>query len=162
MPLPHTAISSCSGYIYQGKIAVIHCLKLFEELGEEARTLELEIESLDDFAIVNPDGSYRSMHQVKAKKETRFSSYIEALRTQKRDSALHNDIEVYFHVAKSIVDIPNNFSDTFEPIQFYKYLDNDEQEIDACELDQVDLLNESQAKRTYLSLAQQPYKYNDE
>jgi hypothetical protein len=162
MPLPHTAISSCSGYIYQGKIAVIHCLKLFEKLGEEARTLKLEIESLDDFAILNPDGTYRSMHQVKAKKETRFSSYIKAVKTQKRDSAAHNGIEVYFHVAKSIVDIPNDFSDIFEPVQFYKYLTNDGQEIDACELDQVDILNEEQAKRTYLSLNQQPYKCNDD
>ncbi len=66
--LPHTAITSCSGYIYQGKIAVMHCLKLFAIIGEDAKNLSLEIESLDDFAIKNADCSYKSMHQVKAKK----------------------------------------------------------------------------------------------
>jgi hypothetical protein len=71
---PHTAISSCSGYIYQGKIALMHCLKLFENLGTQAREFSLEIESLDDFAIKNADGSYRSMHQVKAKKRSKVCS----------------------------------------------------------------------------------------
>ena len=162
MPLPHTAISSCSGYIYQGKIAVIHCLKLFEELGEGARELLLEIESLDDFAIINADGTYRSMHQVKAKKERLFSGYRGALEKQQQDSQVHDDVSAFFHVAKSIIDIPNSFSIDFEPVQFYKYLNSNGEEIDACELDQVDILNEAQAKRAYISLEQQPYKYNDD
>ncbi|MFT6902331.1 MAG: hypothetical protein ACJAXS_002541 [Colwellia sp.] len=160
-PLPHTAISSCSGYIYQGKIAVIHCLKLFEELGEGARTLELEIESLDDFAILSADGNYRSMHQVKAKKSLLFSGYREALEKQQRDSIGNNNVPAFFHVAKSINDIPIDFDINFEPVQFYKYSNHDGQEVDACELDQVDTLNEAQAKRAYISLGQEPYKYND-
>lgn len=93
---PHTAISSCSGYIYQGKVALMHCMKLFENIGINARRLKLEIESLDDFAIKNEDNTYLSMHQVKAKKSQRFSSYRGAFESQQRSANNHNLVEVDF------------------------------------------------------------------
>lgn len=160
-PLPHTAISSCSGYIYQGKIAVIHCLKLFEQLGQEARFLQLEIESLDDFAIMDANGNCLSIHQVKAKKGQLFSGYQAAIEKQQRDSQSNRGVPAYFHVAKSIADIPDSFEADYSPVKFYNYQNSEGHDIDACELDQVDALNEAQAKRAYITLEQENYKHRD-
>jgi hypothetical protein len=159
--LPHTAISSCSGYIYQGKIAVMHCLRLFEEMGEDARHLLLEIESLDDFAILNSDKSYRSMHQVKAKKSPDFSQYKSAINKQIDDSKAHIGIDTYFHTATLIKGEPDNFSLNFTPVQFYIYRDEAGKETKACALDKVDLLNEVQVKKTYQALGQKKYKFEN-
>jgi hypothetical protein len=159
--LPHTAITSCSGYIYQGKIAVMHCLKLFAIIGEDAKNLSLEIESLDDFAIKNADGSYKSMHQVKAKKSDLFSNYKQAIKDQKKASTQHSGIEVYFHTAQVIKDLPDSFGDDYHPVELYKYQDHIDNEVTACGLDCVDQLNEHQAKKAYQKLGQSPYKYND-
>ncbi|HFQ6221182.1 TPA: dsDNA nuclease domain-containing protein, partial [Pseudomonas aeruginosa] len=60
---PDSAISSWSGFVYQGKVALYHCLKLITE-GE--REFELQLDSTDDFAIYK-DGKLFSAHQVKAK-----------------------------------------------------------------------------------------------
>ena len=159
---PHTAISSCSGYIYQGKIALMHCLKLFENLGAQAKELSLEIESLDDFAIKNGDGSYRSMHQVKAKKEQRFSAYRAAIVKQQRDSQNHAGIGVYFHVAANIEDTPDNFAATFNPVQFYSYRNEQGASQNSCPLNCVDNWNNEQLKKTYQALGQPDFKHTDE
>ncbi len=159
---PHTAISSCSGYIYQGKIALMHCLKLFENLGAQARELSLEIESLDDFAIKNSDGSYRSMHQVKAKKEQRFSAYREAVVKQQRDSQNHAGIGVYFHVAVNIENIPDDFTATYSPVQIYNYRDEQGTNHKSCELNSVDNWNNEQIKSSYQALGQPNSKYTDD
>jgi hypothetical protein len=159
---PHTAISSCSGYIYQGKIALMHCMKLFENMGLEARTLKLEIESLDDFAIKNADNTYRSMHQVKAKKSQLFSGYRVAVEDQIVRAGNYPNAQVYFHVAKSIIDIPEDFQVTYIPVKFYNYLGENNVEVDACELDKVDAWNNSQISRTYRALGESSYKFLDE
>ncbi|WP_269517926.1 ABC-three component system protein [Alteromonas sp. BMJM2] len=158
---PHTAISSCSGYIYQGKIALMHCLKLMENLGNDARSFKLEIESLDDFAIKNLDGSYRSMHQVKAKKATRFSSYSGAFDDQ-RDTAQQKGIaEAYFHVAKEIEDLPDDYEDDYDPVKLYQYKSSQGNESSFCQLDEVDTWNNQQVAKTYRTLGQPEYKYTD-
>jgi len=159
---PHTAISSCSGYIYQGKIALMHCMKLFENIGVTAREFKLEIESLDDFAIKNADNSYRSMHQVKAKKNQLFSGYREAVNQQKGQAQNHLGIQVYFHVAKSIRDIPDDFQVTYFPVKFYNYKNENNINIDACALDKVDDWNDLQIKRTYQALGEPAHKYTDD
>lgn len=159
---PHTAISSCSGYIYQGKIALMHCMKLFENIGRNARVLKLEIESLDDFAIKNSDDTYRSMHQVKAKKSQLFSGYRVAVEDQIERAENYPDAQVYFHVAKSIRDMPEDFQVTYLPVRFYCYKDENNVDIDACELDKVDAWNNLQIKRTYQVLGEPAHKSSDE
>lgn len=160
--IPHTAIASCSGYIYQGKIAVMHCLRLFEELGSEAKDLYLEIESLDDFAILDQDGNYISMHQVKAKKSNLFSQYKSAVEKQISDSNGLDGIDVYFHVATLITDVPEDFSESYNPVKFYLYKGESGNESSKCSLDEVDMMNEVQVKRAYMALEQESYKYNDQ
>ena len=76
----HSAADTWSGFIYQGKIALYHVLTLM--LNEaNVDDLELQLDSLEDFAIVRNDGtniSPVSLHQVKAMKSHLYSSYQEA------------------------------------------------------------------------------------
>ena len=70
--LLNTAISSWSGFVYQGKVAIYHVL-----LERNNANYTLQLDSLDDFAIIDANECIISIHQVKAKKETHFSSYKE-------------------------------------------------------------------------------------
>ncbi|POB32564.1 hypothetical protein CRX65_16345, partial [Klebsiella pneumoniae] len=52
--LPGSAISSWGGFVYQGKVALYHCLKLLIEKSFQQRIIddfELQLDSTDDFAI---------------------------------------------------------------------------------------------------------------
>ncbi|CAI1776967.1 Uncharacterised protein [Serratia liquefaciens] len=117
---PHTAISTWSGFVYQGKLALYHCLKMMTSDYEANRDLRLQLESQDDFAIFRGQECL-SMHQVKAYKETRFSAYIKGIKTQ-RDTARQRGItDAYFHVARVIADIPATFAADYTPVTFYNY-----------------------------------------
>lgn len=66
----HSAIPSWSGYIYQGKVALYHVLKIIEKKlftlpSFDFNNYDLEIEWQEDFSILI-DGVYESIHQVKA------------------------------------------------------------------------------------------------
>ena len=45
---PHSAISTWSGFVYQGKVALYHCLKLINQGDSD---FQLQLDSTDDFAI---------------------------------------------------------------------------------------------------------------
>lgn len=60
---PHSAISTWSGFVYQGKVALYHCLKL---INADDSGFELQLDSTDDFAIYKGD-KLISAYQVKAK-----------------------------------------------------------------------------------------------
>lgn len=71
--LPHTAIPTWSGFIYQGRIALYHTLKLHnEKKRNDCDHLYLQIDSIEDFSIVKYDEQKNiipiTMHQVKAVK----------------------------------------------------------------------------------------------
>lgn len=72
---PASAITTWSGFVYQGKIALYHCLKMIYQ-GDVG--FELQLDSSDDFAIYK-NGALISAHQVKAKIGKYRSEYIEAL-----------------------------------------------------------------------------------
>ena len=65
---PHTAISTWGGYVYQGKIALFHTLKLLVDDRAQTRNHKLQLESADDFAILSQSNIHLSLHQVKAYK----------------------------------------------------------------------------------------------
>lgn len=73
---PATAVTTWSGFVYQGKIALYYCLKLIEQGDVD---FELQLDSSDDFAIYKND-SLTSAHQVKAKIGVYRSGYAEALK----------------------------------------------------------------------------------
>lgn len=141
--LPHTAISTWSGFVYQGKLALYHCLKMMSSDYEANRDLKLQLESQDDFAIFRRQQCL-SMHQVKAYKDTRFSAYSEGITTQ-RDNARQRGVPLaYFHVARAVTNIPATFEADYRPVRFYTYSILTEVEGNAtqsfCPLNEVDRL----------------------
>lgn len=118
---PDSAISSWSGFVYQGKVALYHCLKLIDE-GDV--NFELQLDSTDDFAIYS-DGLLSSAHQVKAKVGKYRSAYVTAL---KKSAKIELDrvegIARYFHVSVEITDSTDYVDDNGETVKFYAYGDN--------------------------------------
>jgi len=115
---PATAVSTWSGYVYQGKIALYHCLSLINQGDTD---FELQLDSSDDFAIYR-DGTLVSAHQVKAKIGKYRSAYIEAL---KKSSAIEFDrakgISRYIHVSVKLDDTSAYVGVNKEIVQFYTY-----------------------------------------
>lgn len=137
---PHSAIATWGGFLYQGKIALYHCIKLLIEKSFNEKPLnlfELQLDSTDDFAIYNT-GKAISTHQVKAKLDKYSANYKDAL---EQASNVNQDCDThtirYFHVANEL--------DSFEPYKnkdgdtviFYEYDQNH-----YCKLDNVDDLIE--------------------
>ncbi|QEZ48494.1 ABC-three component system protein [Cupriavidus oxalaticus] len=115
---PATAVSTWSGYVYQGKIALYHCLKLINQGDAD---FELQLDSSDDFAIYK-NGTLTSAHQVKAKIGKYRSEYAEAL---EKSSAIEFDrakgISRYFHVSVQLNDTEDYIGENGELVQFYVY-----------------------------------------
>lgn len=131
--LHHTAITTWSGFIYQGKIALYHVLKnLCKDTSYSTYTLQLD--SLEDFAVL--DGAeVISMHQVKAMKSSYYSSYSAAFDKLKNKALEQSCKAPFFHVAveikdKTALEIQSNHA----PIKIYKYEDKKYY----CSLEDVD------------------------
>ena len=98
----HSAADTWSGFIYQGKVALYHVLTLI--MNEvDIDELELQLDSLEDFAIVKNDGTKIvpvSLHQVKATKSHLYSYYEEAfIKLENRKLAFPCEKDAYFHLA---------------------------------------------------------------
>src|SRR5690606_28936938 len=144
---PHTAISTWSGFVYQGKLAVYYFLELISRNYEGNRELKLQLESEDDFAIFHGDQCI-SLHQVKAYKDTLFSKYRPGIEKQKEKALEHNIDTAYFHVARNIADLPESFEKDYHPVKLYRYPLQPEQENGEtkayCPLDEIDSIIEKQ------------------
>lgn len=115
---PNSAISSWSGFVYQGKVALYHSLKLIIE-GEI--DFELQLDSTDDFAIYK-DGKLLSAHQVKAKVGSTRGSYTKALKKSAEiDDHRKAGTNRYFHVSVSIDDTSDYKPGNGETVKFYEY-----------------------------------------
>lgn len=118
---PATAVSTWSGYVYQGKIALYHSLKLINQGDVD---FELQLDSSDDFAIYK-NGHLVSAHQVKATVGKYLSGYSAAL---KKASAIEFDrvkgISRYFHVSTQLDNTGDYTGENGELVQFYVYGDN--------------------------------------
>jgi hypothetical protein len=131
--LPHTAITSWSGFVYQGKVAIYHVLQLLES-PETCTGFALQLDCLEDFAILDGDGTTISMHQVKAKKTQYYSGYKKDFEKLKEKADEQECTDAKFHVARAI----NNRSEQdiekdHSPVKFYKY-DGDY----CCPVDEID------------------------
>lgn len=74
---PIDATPSWSGYCYQGKVAILHSIKLINHLltkGETFDQFAVEIEWVEDFAILKGE-EYLSIHQVKAKRDDKAKNH---------------------------------------------------------------------------------------
>lgn len=122
--LPKSAISSWGGFVYQGKVALYHCIKLLVDKSFENKPLynfELQLDSTDDFAIYK-DGIVISTHQVKAKLSEYRSGYIKAIyKAACIDTDCDENTVRYFHVAKELDSFENYTNSDGKNVQFYKY-----------------------------------------
>lgn len=115
---PNSAISSWSGFVYQGKVALYHSLKLIIE-GE--KDFELQLDSTDDFAIYK-DEKLLSAHQVKAKVGSTRGSYTSALiKSAEIDGHRKSGTNRYIHVSVEIGDTSDYKSGNGETVKFYEY-----------------------------------------
>nr|WP_217267618.1 MULTISPECIES: ABC-three component system protein [Vibrio] len=118
---PASAISSWSGFVYQGKVALYHSLKLIHDGDLE---FELQLDSSDDFAIYK-DGKLHTAHQVKAKISKYRSGYTTAL--EQSTLIEHDKIKGttrYFHVSVQLNNTDDHKGASGETVKFYRYGDN--------------------------------------
>lgn len=118
---PASAISSWSGFVYQGKVALYHSLKLIHDGDLE---FELQLDSSDDFAIYK-DGKLHTAHQVKAKISKYRSGYTTAL---EQSTLIEYDkikgTTRYFHVSVQLNNTDDHKGASGETVKFYRYGDN--------------------------------------
>ncbi|EFK4060825.1 hypothetical protein A8383_004723, partial [Escherichia coli] len=112
------------GFVYQGKVALYHCLKLLTAKSFQQRIIdnfELQLDSTDDFAIYC-DGKVISTHQVKAKLSQYRSEYVKAIY---KAACIATDCDEntirYFHVAKELDNFENYTSNDGKIVEFYSY-----------------------------------------
>lgn len=136
---PASAISTWSGFVYQGKVALYHSLKLI--YGDES-DFELQLDSSDDFAIYK-NGKLYSAHQVKAKISKYRSGYTAAL--EQATLIEHDKIKGttrYFHVSVPLNNIDDHEGASGEIVKFYCYGDNYH-----CGLDEIEGLTKVLIKK---------------
>lgn len=144
--LPHTAVAVWGGYVYQGKIALYHCISLMLENMNDSAELVLQLDSIDDFAVLLKDVC-QSMHQVKAYKSEDFSSYAAAMAEQQKKSIEYPGCKAFFHVSKELV-APEDFGEVYSPVVIYSY--NKKLGVENyCALSEVDTLLEEVLSQIY-------------
>lgn len=125
--LPDSAISSWGGFVYQGKVALYHSIKLLCDKnfhGTPITAFELQLDSTDDFAIY-ASGAAISIHQVKAKVSPYRTAFIDALtKSSKISTDCHPSTRRYFHIANPIDDDSDFTNTAASKVEFYKYGDN--------------------------------------
>jgi len=132
---PDSAISSWSGFVYQGKIALYHCLKLIHEGDVD---FELQLDSTDDFAIYK-SGLLVSAHQVKANIGKYRSNYSKALKkSAKIELDRTKGTRRYFHISIAISNTSDYKDDNDEIVEFYSYGDDKH-----CALGDIEKLTKS-------------------
>ncbi|OXA73732.1 hypothetical protein B0A67_03395 [Flavobacterium aquidurense] len=98
----HSAISTWSGFVYQGKVALYQTLKILNDV-TAANNYSLQLDSLEDFAILH-NQVIKSIHQVKAVKSTYYSRYESAFKDLVKKSVKYKCNDAFFHLAQYIHD----------------------------------------------------------
>lgn len=140
----HSAISSWSGFVYQGKVALYHVVKLLNKATAGVADYSLQLDSLEDFAIMN-NAVPISLHQVKALKSTSYNTYQSAFKKLCKKSADHTKIETFFHTAQRILDKNiTEIQDAHKPMEIYHYGTKPN-----CPLDEIDAVITEQITEYY-------------
>ncbi|NIE63134.1 ABC-three component system protein [Burkholderia sp. Ax-1719] len=103
--IPASAISSWGGFVYQGKVALLHSITLLLDgcfNNKTVSSFELQLDSTDDFAIY-VDNKVISAHQVKAKNDIYRSAFVKALnKSSLVDTDCTAETKRFFHIARPI------------------------------------------------------------
>ena len=141
-PLPHTAIPTWSGFIYQGRVALYYVLKQLNNKTEnEINELVLQIDSIEDFTILKSiaAGGYTpiSMHQVKAVKSSLYSTYKEDFeQLEGKWTAIGSQtVEAFFHMATQNEKTKAQIEVLHPNMKIYEYENNAE----SCSLNDIDI-----------------------
>lgn len=141
-PLPHTAIPTWSGFIYQGRVALYHILKQLNAKTEnEINELVLQIDSIEDFTILKliATGGHSpiSMHQVKAVKSSLYSTYKEDFeQLEGKWTAIGlRTAEAFFHMATQNEKTKAEIEVLHPKMKIYQYENNAE----SCSLNDIDV-----------------------
>lgn len=130
----HSAITTWSGFVYQGKIALYHSIKLLTDDVAAASYL-LQLDSLEDFAIMAAANTCLSLHQIKALKTKYYSGYEGAFKKLCAKGKHLKCKDLSFHVAVEITDkTPANIALVHPNMKLYKYHDGEHY----CPLKNVD------------------------
>ncbi|TGD59019.1 ABC-three component system protein [Flavobacterium humi] len=120
----HSAADTWNGFIYQGKVALLHVLKLINQK-DNVDGLHLQLDSLEDFAIVryeNNEPKPITLHQVKAVKSHYYSKYKEAFeKLEKRNDDFPCDEEAFFHLATENEKSKADIEDIHTKLKIYDY-----------------------------------------
>jgi len=123
--LEFDATPSWSGYIYQGKVAIFAVLKkinsLFDENEkEQISSYFLELEWLEDFSILHSTEvgiEYETIHQVKAREDSKLKDYADALIKLIKKVETHKEVKnAYLHTVKKITLEKNTWSESLKEI----------------------------------------------
>ena len=138
---PHTAITTWSGFVYQGKVAIYHVLTVLNN-NNDCSEYKLQLDSLEDFAILDNDGAIISLHQVKALKTQYYSSYVNAFDKLKKNSEDYKCANANFHLAREITDKTTaEILANHPPVEIYEYGTDS-----WCSVDEIDHKIEEQIK----------------
>lgn len=121
-----SAIPAWSGFVYQGKVALYHVIRLLVQRDNNANYLK--VETLDDFVIYDSSEAVLSLHQVKTLQAGYRSKYESALTQAARVNTDNctDDTERWFHVSVELNDFSEreaNISEGEFLVQFYSYHD---------------------------------------
>ncbi|MGL4337557.1 MAG: ABC-three component system protein [Turicibacter sp.] len=153
-----SAIPAWSGFLYQGKIALYHVIRML--LTSPCQGYLLKIETLEDFVIHDNNGKALSLHQVKTLQSPYRSTYESALtQASKIETQIcTKNTERWFHVSTKI----NDFSDKEEnttinqhKVRFYTYHDGNKF-IETGRIDHIltDIINEYLTSNSMLNTKQ--------
>jgi hypothetical protein len=134
----HTAAATWSGFIYQGKVALYHVLNL---LNTDANALNysLQLDSLEDFAIVDADINPITLHQVKAMKSNLYSAYKDAFDKLEQRLITFPCSCAYFHISTQNEKTDAQIKSLHPTINIYNYGANS-----FCQLKDINRLCEEQ------------------
>lgn len=120
-----SAIPAWSGFVYQGKVALYHAIRLLF-LGN-SNTHYLKVETLDDFVIHGSNHEVISLHQVKTMQSRYRSAYESALEQASTVAdRCNSNTTRWFHVSVELEDFSAreaNFIEGESLVQFYSYHD---------------------------------------
>ena len=131
---PDSAADIWSGYIYQGKVALYHVLKLLVEDKNTYSNHSLQLDSIEDFSILDKQKKPVSMHQVKAVNSKYYSKFKKAFEKLEEKKKEHNTSHAFFHL------VINNEKSSLEikklhpEIDLYIYSDGNA----CCALENID------------------------
>lgn len=119
------ATPTWSGFNYQGKMMILHVLKLINEIPKchDIGKYSVEIEKTEDFSIIC-DSKYVSFHQVKAwLSSPKWERYKEAMDKllEHRNESSNPTGKCYLMVAREIVDWDDHANTYQFAIELYKY-----------------------------------------